>query len=878
MSGKQDGRERRQGDRDGGTGFGSIREVSERVRRSYLLKFATALLVIVAIIGVVGYAVQAQAAETLESDVEKQLEEEVEKESQQLSEDIAGNDKRVLMAADHPSIADEAKRQEYITAVLDEQMPERATAIHVVNAIEQEIVASTDKSRIGENARDTQWGPLIGGADAGKVSRTDPFEKANGETVIVALTVSPEDLQLMVVVEFSASGLSEQFSSGIDGTFTTVVRPTTDGTEVLFSNYPGNDTTFQPYVENRSVREIPELNQSTVNGTFRSDMTKESELEGDWVGSYAKVEGTDWVIIKHAPASNAFALRQNVRQGILVFMGIALVGVVAVGGTIGRNTASAVKELSRKSQIIEDGHYEVEVESDRTDEIGQLFDSIGSMRDTLVDRLQEAEKAREEATDAKQNAETARAEAEAAREEAEALNQQMVEKAESFGAVMADCADGDLTRRMDTDADIDAMVDIAEAFNQMLDQWEKTILTIRDFATEVDESSADASESVREIRDASAEVSSSTQTMTETLQEQDEHVEDVSREMSDLSATIEEITSTAESVADRAQKTAERGETGQRAAESALDDLEAIQTQTNVTVETVEELAGRMDEIDEIVEFITDIAEQTNILALNANIEAARAGAAGSGFAVVASEVKDLAEETKTATEEIEAVVSEIREQTETTVDDMAEVSERVDDGTMTVEEALNALDEIAEQARETNHGVQEIRNATNEQANAAQDIARFADEVAELSERTTAETENVAASAQEQAASIDEISDEVSHLSTRAGALHSEMEEFDVDGGERVTAESDEETAVTTAESGESEEAAVTTAGDDEETAVTTAGDDEETAVTTAGDDEETAVAATNGDGSNQPDGGIENVEVDGSENHTDEDSDDSQ
>src|SRR6056297_2778425 len=101
MSGKKGGRERTQGDRSGGTGFDSIREVPGRIRRSYLLKFAAALLVIVAIIGVVGYAVQAQATETLESDVEKQLEEEVEKESQQLSEDIAGNDKRVLMAADH---------------------------------------------------------------------------------------------------------------------------------------------------------------------------------------------------------------------------------------------------------------------------------------------------------------------------------------------------------------------------------------------------------------------------------------------------------------------------------------------------------------------------------------------------------------------------------------------------------------------------------------------------------------------------------------------------------------------------------------------------------------------------------------------------------
>lgn len=751
-----------------------------RLRKSYLLRFAAALVVAVAIIGAAGFAVQAQTTTQLQSDVESQLEQEARSEAQQLSSGIGRSDSQVVIAADNTALAgDQETRQAYAERLLETQLPESAQSVHVVNTVTKEVVASTDQNRVGDSSTESPWGGT--GVDVGVTRRTDPFTGPDGDRVLAVTTISPRDLQMMLVVEFSAERQSEQFSSGVDGTFTEIVKPTSDGTEVVFSNYPGGDTTGESYVPNATADEIPELANADANGTYVDSPTKQSALDQEYVAASATVAGTDWIAIKHAPRANTFALSQSVGEGILLLVGLALVGVSAIGATIGRTTAGSLRDLSQKATAIEGGDYDVELDSQRRDEIGRLYASIDAMRDTLVTRLQEAEEAEERATDALEEAKAARADAEEAQQKAEQINQRLVERAEQFSAVMADCADGDLTRRMATDSEVSAMQSIAESFNQMVSQWEETLISIRDFADGVDTLSENAAYSVNEIRSASEQVSQSAQTITDTVKQQDQRAQTASKETADLSATVEEITSTTEAVAKTAEQTADRGTNGQEAAKAALEELDAIEEQTTVAVETVNQLSERMGEIEEVVDFITDIAEQTNTLALNANIEAARANEDGDGFSVVAQEVKSLAEETKEATEEIGDLVDDIHNQTEATVDDMDGVSDRVDEGTVTVEEALQALDEIAGQARETSDGTREIRNATKEQASAAQSVAQLTDELSDLTRDAADEAENVAASTEEQTASVNDLSQQVSELSDRAGELNNRLERFSV-------------------------------------------------------------------------------------------------
>jgi methyl-accepting chemotaxis protein len=181
---------------------------------------------------------------------------------------------------------------------------------------------------------------------------------------------------------------------------------------------------------------------------------------------------------------------------------------------------------------------------------------------------------------------------------------------------------------------------------------------------------------------------------------------------------------------------------------------------------------------------IADIAEQTNILALNASIEAARADGDSEGFAVVADEVKQLAEETKAATEEIDELVGTVQSRTQATVDDIRETSERERaEGVATVEETVGALERIVDRVERTNEGVQEINRSTDAQAEAAGEATTMVEDVAATSQQTAADSEAAAETTEAQAAAVREVFDLIDGLSERADTLSETLRETEVDG-----------------------------------------------------------------------------------------------
>jgi methyl-accepting chemotaxis protein len=207
-------------------------------------------------------------------------------------------------------------------------------------------------------------------------------------------------------------------------------------------------------------------------------------------------------------------------------------------------------------------------------------------------------------------------------------------------------------------------------------------------------------------------------------------------------AAIEEITVSIGHVADNAQEATQLAQSASAAAvdgktrvECVSSDINAAAATSRSSAELVQRLTERTHQIGSIVSVIRDVADQTNLLALNAAIEAARAGEQGRGFAVVADEVRKLAERTAKATAEITDMIESIRLGTGDVVETMGDSARKVDESVHSAAKAATVLDDIDRQARAARDGIDTIAHASREQKAAAEQIARNVERIARMVE-----------------------------------------------------------------------------------------------------------------------------------------------
>ncbi|MFB6308656.1 MAG: methyl-accepting chemotaxis protein [Haloarculaceae archaeon] len=257
----------------------------------------------------------------------------------------------------------------------------------------------------------------------------------------------------------------------------------------------------------------------------------------------------------------------------------------------------------------------------------------------------------------------------------------------------------------------------------------------------------------------------------ERVTEQTDLLATVAEETTAFSATMEEVAASTDQVAAAATDARDATELGVSAGSDADEATADVIATSEELVETVDGLSERMAEIEDIVTVIDDIADQTNVLALNASIEAARAGKAGEGFAVVADEIKDLANETSTHAEDIVEQIDALQSQTEAVVTAAEQSNEQIRSASADIERVLSALSDIADAVDEAATGITQIADVTDDQADAIEDVQSLVARAEDHTDHVAESSADIVAATQRQEVAITELSEQVEALTGDSGS-----------------------------------------------------------------------------------------------------------
>jgi methyl-accepting chemotaxis protein len=270
--------------------------------------------------------------------------------------------------------------------------------------------------------------------------------------------------------------------------------------------------------------------------------------------------------------------------------------------------------------------------------------------------------------------------------------------------------DGDLTVRLQVDR-ADELGQIAGGFNTFLNKLQNMI---RDVVT-----------SVQKVSDSSEHTADIAIRTNQGVQRQMAEIDQVATAVHEMTATAQDVARNATQAAEAANHADRSANDGKRIVEGTAKAISALAGEIGRAVGVVQTLAKDSENINAILVAIRGIAEQTNLLALNAAIEAARAGEQGRGFAVVADEVRNLAQKTQQATEEIQSMIQQLQHGTREVVNVMEQSQARTDDSVQQAEAAASALENITQAVSVINDMNTQIASAAEEQSAVAEDINR---------------------------------------------------------------------------------------------------------------------------------------------------------
>lgn len=518
------------------------------------------------------------------------------------------------------------------------------------------------------------------------------------------------------------------FGKGMFRKFTSVVDSQTTYINVFLLMVPLDEKEFyKSKMQGQFIDEVEKMRNTAFEkadtGNFGVDAGHWFKVMTGKINLLKEVEGKLSADLNNKSAD----IKSSVQRTLVFYIIITAITIIVssvLTYIIVRSILMPLYQMGEASKRLANGELDVSVEINSGDEIGELGKGlgqvilnlrgmIGNIRDTSDTVTNTSARIADDAREVAKGSEAQSSSIDSIGYTIEKINATMSEIARNADTLASSVEDSSF-----------AVLELAAGITEMAENTETLF-------TSVDETTA----SIQEMSGSIKEVAGHTEAMSSSAVSVSSSVGEMNTTIKGVEANAKETTRLAERVIDDARS-------GMSSVEDTIAGMDKIKGLTQDSARVIEGLSGRIEKIGKILEVIQNVADETQLLSLNAAIVAAQAGAHGRGFAVVADEIKGMAEKTTSSTKEVAEIIKAIRVEGANAVKAMGDVNMGVENGVLISRKAGDALKKIVGSARSSTERIMEIAKATNEQTGAAEQIMKAAESLAQMSERIAAATQ----------------------------------------------------------------------------------------------------------------------------------------